>query len=66
MVNNKDKPLWKRLLAKGTALAAAVGMLVLPATAPSVIPASTRTRPLRPTSRPPHGVVKSVTAPPTR
>lgn len=33
MVNNKDKPLWKRLLAKGTALAAAVCMMLLPATA---------------------------------
>ena len=33
MVNNKDKPWWKRLLAKGTALAAAVCMMLLPATA---------------------------------
>lgn len=33
MVNNKGKPLWKRLLAKGTALAAAVCMMLLPATA---------------------------------
>ena len=33
MVKNKDKPLWKRLLAKGTALAAAVCMMLLPATA---------------------------------
>ena len=33
MVNNKGKPLWKRLLAKSTALAAAVCMMLLPATA---------------------------------
>ena len=33
LVKNKDKPLWKRLLAKGTALAAAVCMMLLPATA---------------------------------
>ena len=33
LVNNKDKPLWKRLLAKGTTLAAAVCMMLLPATA---------------------------------
>ena len=33
MVNNKDKPLWKRLLAKATALAAAICMMLLPATA---------------------------------
>ncbi|RDX20685.1 GH25 family lysozyme, partial [Bifidobacterium breve] len=33
MVKNKDKPWWKRLLAKGTALAAAVCMMLLPATA---------------------------------
>ena len=33
MVNNKDKPLWKRLLAKGMALSAAVCMMLLPATA---------------------------------
>ncbi|ESV33653.1 Phage lysin-like glycoside hydrolase [Bifidobacterium longum E18] len=33
MVNNKDKPWWKRLLAKITALAAAVCMMLLPATA---------------------------------
>ena len=33
MVNDKGKPLWKRLLAKGTALAAAVCMMLLPATA---------------------------------
>ncbi|MRZ82180.1 glycoside hydrolase, partial [Paeniclostridium sordellii] len=33
MVKNKDKPWWKRLLAKITALAAAVCMMLLPATA---------------------------------
>ena len=33
LVNNKDKPWWKRLLAKITALAAAVCMMLLPATA---------------------------------
>ena len=33
MVKNKDKPWWKRLLAKITALVAAVCMMLLPATA---------------------------------
>ena len=33
MVKNKDKPWWKRLLAKVTALAAAICMMLLPATA---------------------------------
>ena len=33
MVNNKDKPWWKRLLAKATALAAAMCVMLLPATA---------------------------------